>query len=99
MPCQTYTLRGSLDQRVRTEAGQILAERGINPEGRTLDRKRLGRSNFVVLKTAIDRQVNAVVARHSGERHEFTRPELDQIEHDFAGIVERAVREVFDGPD
>ena len=96
---QRQAMRGSLDQHVRTEAGQILAERGINPEGRTLDRKRLGRSNFVVLKAAIDRQVNAVVARQSGERHELTRPELDQIEHDFAAIVERAVREVFDGPD
>ena len=96
---QRQAMRGSLDQRVRTEAGQILAERGINPEGRALDRERLGRSNFVVLKAAIDRQVNAVAARQSGERHEFTRPELDQIEHDFAGIVERAVGEIFDGPD
>ena len=96
---QRQAMRGSLDQRVRTKAGQILAERGINPEGRTLDRKRLGRNNFVVLKAAIDQQVNAIVGRQSGERHEFTRPELDQIEHDFEGIVERAIREILDGSD
>ena len=64
-----------------------------------LDRERLGRTNFVVLKAAIDRQVNAVAGRQSGERHEFTRPELDQIDQDFAGIVERAVGETFDGAD
>jgi hypothetical protein len=96
---QRQAMRGSLDQRVRTEAGRILAERGINPEGRELDRQRLGRTNFVVLKAAIDRQVNAVAGRQSRERHEFTRPELDQIDQDFAGIVERAVQEIFDGPD
>ena len=92
---QRQAMRGSLDQRVRTEAGRILAERGINPEGRDLDRQHLGRSNFVVLKAAIDRQVNAAAGRQARERHEFTRPELDQIEQDFAGIVERAVQEVF----
>ncbi len=92
---QRQAMRGSLDQRVRTEAGRILAERGVNPEGRDLDRQRLGRTNFVVFKAAIDRQVNAAVGRQARERHEFTRPELDQIEQDFAGIVDRAVQEVF----
>ena len=96
---QRQAMRGSLDQRVRTEAGCVLAERGINPGGSVLDRERLGRTNFVVLKAAIDRQVNAVAGRQSGERHEFTRPELDQIDQDFAGIVERAVGETFDGAD
>jgi hypothetical protein len=77
---QRQAMRGSLDQRVRTEAGRILAKRGINPEGQDLDRQHLGRSNFVVLKAAIDRQVNATVGRQSRERQEFTRPELDQID-------------------
>lgn len=92
---QRQAMRGSLDQRVRTEAGRILAERDINPEGRDLDRQHLGRSNFVVLKAAVDRQVNATVGRKARERHEFNRRELDQIEQDFSGIVQRAVREVF----
>ncbi len=88
-------MRSSLDMRVRTETRRILAERGINPEGRDLDRLRRGRTNFVVLKTAIDRQVNAAVGHQSRERHEFTRSELDQIESDFPRIVECAVQEIF----
>ena len=92
---QRQAMRSGLDMRVRTETGRILGERDVNTEGHDLDRQRLGRTNFVVLKTAIDREVNAVVGRQSRERHEFTRPELDQIERDFAGIVERAVQEVF----
>jgi len=94
---QRQALRGGLDMRVRTETGRILAEHGVKAEGRDLDRKRLGRTNFVVVKAAIDRQVNAAVGRQAGERHEFTRPELDAINDDFAGIVERAVQEVFNG--
>ena len=92
---QRQAKRGSLDQRVRTGTGSILAVRGINPEGHDLDRQRLGRTNFVVLKAAIDREVNAAVEHQPGERHEFSRIELDQIEQGFTGIVERAVQEVF----
>lgn len=92
---QRQAMRGGLDMRVRTEVGRILGERGVNPEGHDLDRQRLGRTNFVVLKSAIDREVNAAVGHQARERHEFTRPELGQIDQDFAGIVERAVQEVF----
>ncbi len=94
---QRQALRDGLDMRVRTETARVLAERGVNAEGHDLDRQRLGRTNFVVIKSAIDRQVNSVAGRQTGERHEFTRQDLDAINDDFAGIVERAVNEVFNG--
>ncbi len=90
--------RASLDMRVKTEAARILYQRRINPEGQDLDRKRLGRTNLVVLKSAIDRQADAAVGRRVGERSNFTRPQLDEIERNFAAIVEQAVQEVFDAP-
>lgn len=88
--------RAGLDMRVRTETGRILNERGINPEGFDLDRSRLGRTNFVVLKAAIDRQVNQAVGRRTGERPDFTRGELDAIDQRFQELSEAAQREVFD---
>lgn len=88
--------RASLDMRVRTEIGRVLAERGINPQGFDLARARRGRTNFVVLKAAIDQKVNHAVGRGTGERHEFTRSELDTIQQRFPELVEAAVREVFD---
>jgi hypothetical protein len=94
---QRQATRGSLDMRVKTEAAQILHGRGINPEGNDLDRKRLGRSNLIVMKSAIDRHVNAAVGRKEGERSEFTRQQLDQIDKDFAAIVAQAVQKVFNG--
>ncbi len=92
---QRQAMRSGLDMRVRTETGRILGARSVNPQGHDLDRQRLGRTNFVVLKAAIDHQVNTSVGHKSRERREFTRTELDQIEQDFAGIVERAEQEIF----
>jgi superfamily II DNA or RNA helicase len=92
---ERQAMRGSLDMRIRTEAGRILNRRGINQEGRELDRQHLQRSNFIVLKSSIDRHVNALVGRSPGQRHDFTRPELDQVNQEFEQIIARAVEEVF----
>lgn len=89
--------RSSLDMRVRTEVGRILGERHINHQGRDLDRAHRGRTNFVVLKAAIDGQINQAVGRGAGERHEFTRSELETIDARFSELVAAAVTEVFDG--
>jgi superfamily II DNA or RNA helicase len=94
---QRQAMRDGLDMRVRTEAARILNRRGVNAEGHDLDRQRLGRSNLIVLKTAIDRQVNASVGQTGGQRDEFTRPQLDQIEANFTALVADAEREVFRG--
>jgi hypothetical protein len=87
--------RAGLDMRIRTEAARILHDRHINPEGQDLDRRRLGRTNLIVMKAAIDRQVNTAVGRSGGERSDFTRPQLDEIDQNFATLVERAIQEVF----
>jgi hypothetical protein len=72
-------------------------ERRINPGGSELDRQRLGKTNLIVLKSAIDRKINASSGRAAGERHEFTRSELDAIVGRFDELVAEAVREVFRG--
>ncbi len=87
--------RASLDVRVKSEAARVLARRGMNPEGRELDRQRLGRSNLVVLKSAIDRQVAALLGRGPGERHELVSGELDRVDAEFERLVARAAEEVF----
>ncbi|MBD3160228.1 MAG: DEAD/DEAH box helicase [Candidatus Lokiarchaeota archaeon] len=88
--------RYSLDMRVRIETGRILGERGINPRGFELDRNRHQRTNFVVLKAAIDRQVAQAVGRGVGERSEYTSAELDIIDQQFAELSHAAQQEVFD---
>lgn len=90
-------MRAGLDMRIRTESARILAARGINPGGRELDKKRLGRPNLIVLKSAIDKAVNSSVGRDSGNRSEFSQTELDSIDANFQDIVNLAWKEVSDG--
>lgn len=87
--------RTGIDDRVRNETGRILAQRGLNPNGYDLDKKRLKRTNFVVFKTAIDRKINDATGRGNRQRHEFNRVELDMIDQRFPELVEAATNEVF----
>ena len=90
-------LRAELDAKVKTEAARILGERKINPGGLEFDKKHLGKTNLIVLKSAIDARVNAFVNRSTNERHEFTRVDLDSVNTNFAVLVAAAVKEVLDG--
>lgn len=88
----------SLATRVMNDARHILGQRGVNPEGRDLDRNRLGRTNLIILKSCIDRHVNAAVGRGTGERHELTRQQLEQVEGRYTELLEAATTEVFGEP-
>lgn len=92
---ERQAMRGGLDMRIRTAAARIIQQAGMNPAGRDLDRQRLGRDNLIVLKAAIDRKVNNLVGRASGQRSDFTRTELDQIDAAFEALVAEASEEVF----
>jgi hypothetical protein len=73
---------------VKNEVGYILRQRGVNPQGYNLDHKHLGRTNFVVLASAIHSKINEFVGKDSRSRHEFSKAELDLIKENFDTIVE-----------
>lgn len=87
------------DSRIKSKAQQILSERGVNHGGSDLDKKRLNRTNFIVMKSSIDRQVNELVRTMSnGERRtrdDFTLPDWELVENEFDACCEAAVLEVF----
>nr|VFK22682.1 MAG: Helicase conserved C-terminal domain-containing protein [Candidatus Kentron sp. LPFa]VFK35077.1 MAG: Helicase conserved C-terminal domain-containing protein [Candidatus Kentron sp. LPFa] len=87
--------RKALDSQIQNEVGRILGTRNINPKGKELDKRHLNKSNFVVVKAAIDKQVNAAVEKKTGKRHEFNRTELDTINARFPELVAAAEKEVF----
>ncbi len=89
--------RKALDDRIKTEVGRILNQRKLNPVGKDLDTKHLNKTNFVIVKASVDKQVNAAVEKGAGERHEFNRTELEMIEARFAELVAAAEKEVFSG--
>lgn len=86
--------RQALDETVRNEVSYLLRQRGLNPQGSNLDRKRLGKSNFVILKAAVDNKINAFVGKATGTRHEFSRDELDAIRSNLERIIIEALEEV-----
>ena len=83
-----------LDARVKTKVGQVLGERSINPQGYTLDKRYLGKTNFVVLKSAIDKKIYTYLGRGSGERKELSQEDYDRIDAVFEELVDTAVGEV-----
>ncbi len=87
--------RAALDMRIRNEVGRILGKRSLNHQGKELDRKHLNKTNFVIVKTAIDKQVNAAVGKGTGARNEFSRAELDAINARFTELVTAAEKEIF----
>lgn len=89
--------RAALDMRIKTEVGRILRQKNVNPQGKDLDKKHLGKTNFVIVKAAIDKQVNSTVGKGTNERHEFTRQELDTIDGRFTELVAASEKEVFGG--
>lgn len=92
---QRQAARSSLDIRVTNEVGRILGTRKVNPQGYELDKKHLKKTNFVILQSAIDKKVNAVVGVTSKRRHELTKPQLDSIDSQFAELSAAAEAEVF----
>lgn len=89
--------RAALDMRIKTEVGRILGQKRMNLQGKDLDKKHLNKTNFVIVKAAIDKQVNAAVGKGTGERHEFNKTELDTINARFAELTTAAEKEVFGG--
>lgn len=89
--------RAALDMRIRTEVGRILGQKGMNSQGKDLDKNHLNRTNFVIVKAAIDKHVNAAVGKRTGERHEFNKRELDIIAGRFTELAAAAEKEVFGG--
>jgi DNA-binding transcriptional MerR regulator len=89
--------RAALDVRIKTEVGRVLGRKDMNPQGKDLDKKHLNKTNFVIVKAAIDKQVNAAVGKGTGERHEFNKAELDAINARFADLAAAAEKEVFGG--
>jgi superfamily II DNA or RNA helicase len=91
---QRQASRQALDELVRNETGFILRQQGINPQGRELDKRHLGKTNFVILKSAIDRKISEFIGKKPGSRNELSLQELQMIRQNLKQIIEDASSEV-----
>jgi superfamily II DNA or RNA helicase len=86
-----------LDEHIKNRTGFLLNKHGMNPVGKDLDKDHLGKSNFIVIKSSIDKKCNAMVNRRSGERSEFSQLEIDKIIENLDDIVNNVERELLNG--
>lgn len=86
-----------LDETIKTRAGRLVKEHGLNPEGRNLDAKHLGRSNWVVVKATIDTHGATAVGRSANERDQYSQAEIDLILERLDSIVATVESELFNG--
>lgn len=89
--------RQSLHDRIQHATGVILKRNQINPEGKQLDRKHMGRTNYVIVSAALSKRANAAVGRKAGERSEMSQADLDKIDAEFDTIVAAVETEVING--
>ncbi|UYK78575.1 DEAD/DEAH box helicase family protein [Xanthomonas sacchari] len=89
--------RQSLNERIQRATGVLLKRHQINPEGKQLDRKHVGRTNYVIVSAALSTRANAAVGRKAGERSEMSQADLDKIDAEFGAIMAAVEAEVING--
>lgn len=89
--------RRLLDETIKTRGGKLVREHGLNPERRDLDTKHLGRSNWQIVKAALDQKANATVGRGPKGRSDFSQAEIDLITERLDAIVADVEGELFHG--
>lgn len=92
---QRQAARKQLDDLIKTKAMQILKNNKTNPEGRDLDKSHTGRSNFIVMKSAIDRLVNSSLRKEPGTRGDLSLEELKSAIKNLNEIIKKAEAEAF----
>jgi superfamily II DNA or RNA helicase len=86
-----------LDETIKTRAGRLVKDHGLNHEGRDLDTRRLGRGNWLVVKAAVDSHAAATVGRSTSERDQYSQAEIDLILERLDSIVASVESELFNG--
>lgn len=89
---QRQAKRKLLDDLIRTKVGYMLNILGLNSEGKNLDKSYMT-SNFVFLKSKLDKEINSLIGIEKNMRNEM---DIDQIELGISSIdqiTERILKE------
>lgn len=86
-----------LDETIKTRAGRLVNDHDLNPEGRELDTRHIGRGNWLVVKAAIDSHAAAAVRRSVNERDQYSQAEIDLILERLDTIIATVETELFSG--
>lgn len=88
--------RKALDELVKNMTGEILYSHNISPEGRELDKSYM-KTNFVLVKSAIDKKISALTGVETGKRNEMTQEQINLAKIKLPEIRNEIERECFNG--
>jgi superfamily II DNA or RNA helicase len=89
--------RTEFDNLVKNAAGKILAKFNLPSEGKNLDKNYLGRNNFQIIKSKIDKTINRFVGMSENSRKDFSQEQFDKIRDNFDNLLASVEREIFNG--
>ena len=92
---QRQASRKALDDQVRLLVGTLLNKHQASHEGHQLDKQRLGRSNFQVVKARVDVLIRERVANK--KRADFLQADLDHATAELPSIGQQVTQEFFSG--
>lgn len=88
--------RKALDELVKNLAGEILYSHNVNPEGKELDKSYM-KTNFVLVKSAIDKKISVLTGVSTGKRNEMTQKQINLANDKLTEIRNEIEREWFNG--
>lgn len=94
---QRAASRAWLDETVQVETGRLLGQYKVNPGGKQLSKNRNNQNDYTFVKAHIDKKLCALVGRNTGERSEWTRPQLDMAKTKLDAILDEVEKELFSG--
>jgi len=85
--------RQSLDATLKTKAGEILNKHGLRHEGHTLDKNRVGKTDYQIVVSRLNSLIRERVS--DKDRYRFNREELDRAHELLPELEEEVEREFF----
>lgn len=86
----------ALDETVKSYTGEILHRNGLSYGAFDLDKSHI-KTNFIYIKSTIDKKINDLIGIKTGQRSELTQEQLDLAKQNLERICEEVERENING--
>jgi superfamily II DNA or RNA helicase len=93
---QRIASQKALDEKVKNFSSRILNKHNTNHGGKDLDEKMHQKTNFVYVKSLIDKEINGFIGIKSGQRGELSLEQIEVSENELAQIVSKVEKDIFD---
>ena len=88
--------RSAIDDKIKTTVGALLGRYNLKYEGKNLDPS-FSKTNFVFIKSEIDKAFNRFVGMKENERQDFSQEQYDNINTNYQNIVVKVEEKIFNG--